>query len=204
MTDAGITGRAAPPPHRPEGNAGAWAIPTLVTERLTLRAPGPGDHPAFAAFYESDAARHVGGPMAPALSWRYLSEVIGHWAMRGFGRWAVDRRDAPGRAVGLVGLHFPLDWPEPEVGWYVWEGLGRGYAKEAGRAALRHAYETLGWTTAISMIKPGNDASAGVARALGAVREADHAHPRFGTMMIFRHPGPEALGSGSLGPEAPR
>ena len=167
-------------------------IPTLTTERLVLRAPGPQDHPAFAAFYASDAARHVGGPMAPALSWRYLAEVVGHWTMRGFGRWAVELRDAPGAAIGLVGLHFPLDWPEPEVGWYVWEGTGRGYASEAGRAARAHAYGALGWTTLISMIAPGNDASVRVAAAMGAVREDDHVHPRFGPMMVWRHPGPEA------------
>ena len=37
------------------------AIPTLETERLTLRAPGARDLGAFATFYASDASRFVGG-----------------------------------------------------------------------------------------------------------------------------------------------
>ncbi len=197
MTPADITVRAAPPPRRPEGPAGA--IPTLRTERLVLRAPTAADHPALAAFYETPASRFVGGPLAPPLSWRYLAEVIGHWHLRGFGRWIVERTDAPGRPVGLVGLHFPLDWPEPEVGWYVWDGTGRGYASEAGRAARAHAYGALGWSTLISMISPGNDASIRVAEAMGAAREDDFEHPRFGPLLVWRHPGPEALAPAGMG-----
>ena len=168
------------------------AIPTLTTERLTLRAPRAEDVEPFARFYASDAARFVGGPMEAWEAWRYLAAVIGHWSLRGFGRWIVERKDAPG-AIGLVGLHEPLDWPETEVGWYVWDGLGQGYASEAGRAARAHAYGTLGKTTLVSMIAPGNDASVRVAEAMGAVREEDYRHPRFGTLILYRHPGPDAL-----------
>ena len=167
------------------------AIPTLTTERLVLRAPRPDDLEQFARFYASDAARFVGGPLEPWQVWRYLCEVIGHWSMRGFGRWIVERKDAPG-AIGLVGLHEPLDWPETEVGWYVWEGLGQGYATEAGRAARAYAYDTLGRTPLVSMIAPGNDASIRVAEAMGAVRGEDYLHPRFGPLIFYRHPGPGA------------
>ena len=168
------------------------AIPTLTTERLVLRAPRPEDVAPFARFYASDAARFVGGPKDEAMTWRYLAEVIGHWALRGFGRWSVERKDRPG-AIGLVGLHEPLDWPEMEVGWYVWDGVGQGYASEAGRAARGHAYGKLGRTTLVSMIAPGNDASVRVAEAMGAQRGEDYRHPRFGTLMLYRHPGPDAL-----------
>ena len=168
---------------------GAVHIPTLTTERLVLRAPRPDDLPAFAAFYASDAARFVGGPMEEWEAWRYLCQVIGHWAMRGFGRWMVE---AGGRPVGLVGLHEPLDWPETEVGWYAWE-TGKGYATEAGIAARDWAYRELGRTTLVSMIAPGNDASIRVAERMGAVRGPDYEHPRFGPLVFYRHPGPDAL-----------
>ncbi|MEO0937849.1 MAG: GNAT family N-acetyltransferase [Pseudomonadota bacterium] len=166
--------------------------PTLTTDRLILRAPGPQDIGPFAAFYETEAAKFVGGPQSPADSWRYLAQVIGHWTMRGFGRWMVTTHDDD-TAIGLVGLHYPMNWPEPEVGWYIWEGTGKGYASEAGRAARGYAYGTLGWTTVISMIAPGNDASIRVAAAMGAVREADWALPEREPIMVYRHPGPEAL-----------
>lgn len=165
------------------------AIPTLQTDRLILRAPQPEDHAVFAAFLASDATEHIGGTQTQAESWRYLCQVIGHWTMRGFGRWMVTLKDDD-TAIGLVGLHQPFDWPEREIGWYIWSGTGQGYAREAGIAARDHAYNTLGWPTAMSMINPGNDASVRVAEAMGATRAPDYDHPRFGPLMIYRHPDP--------------
>lgn len=167
-------------------------IPTLHTARLTLRAPDARDLEPFAAFYASGAAKYVGGPQTKAETWRYLCQVIGHWSVRGYGRWMVTLK-CDDTAIGLVGLHNPFDWPEPEVGWYIWSGLGQGYASEAGRAARQFAYETLGWTTLISMISPWNAASVGVAQSMGATRDPDHSLPHSGTVMVYRHPGPEAL-----------
>lgn len=169
------------------------AIPTLETDRLILRAPREEDLAPFAAFYASDAARFVGGPLPEWEVWRYLAQVIGHWHLRGFGRWIVEAKDTSA-AIGLVGLHAPLDWPEPEVGWFIWGEPGRGYATEAGAAARRFAYGTLGMTTLISSIAAGNDASVKVAERLGARREAqDFIHPSFGALGIWRHPAPQEI-----------
>ena len=165
-------------------------IPTLETERLVLRAPGAQDLEPYAAFYASEASAYVGGPLNKPQAWRSLCGVIGHWAMRGFGRWMVTRK-GDDTAIGLVGLHFPFDWPEPEIGWYIWSGTGKGFASEAGRAARRYAYEILGWRTAISLIAPGNEASIRVATAMGAERAPDIELPPHGTVMVYRHPGPE-------------
>jgi RimJ/RimL family protein N-acetyltransferase len=164
----------------------------LETDRLILRAPGPQDHEVFAAFLGSDATQYIGGKRTEEQSWRYLCEVIGHWTMRGFGRWMVTLKDDD-TAIGLVGLHEPQGWPGQEVGWYIWSGTGKGkgYAREAGRAALDYAYDTLGWPTAISMIDMGNDASVRVAEAMGAVREADYDFPGHGPVMVYRHAAPE-------------
>lgn len=165
------------------------SIPTLTTDRLVLRAPAPKDHGPFAAFYGSDATQYVGGPMDAAQTWRYLCEVIGHWDMRGFGRWTVTAR-GDDTAIGLIGLHYPMDWPEAEIAWSLWSGNGKGYASEAGRAARAHAFNTLGWTTAISLISHGNDASERVAKAMGATLDGDHVHPTFGAMSVYRHQNP--------------
>ncbi len=167
-------------------------LPTLTTDRLVLRAPAPRDLNAFAAFYASDAARFVGGPMTAAETWRYLCQVIGHWSMRGHGRWMVTTKDSD-TAIGLIGLHHPLDWPEPEIGWYLWSGNGRGYATEAAFAARDYAYQTLAWTTLVSMIAPANNSSVKVATRMGATRDADHTFENGTTAMVYRHPGPEDL-----------
>lgn len=166
-------------------------IPTLATERLTLRAPAECDHAALAAFYASPRSRFVGGPLTAERAWRKLAEEAGHWTLRGYGRWIVER---DGEAVGLVGLWNPHGWPEPEIGWDLFEGHeGHGYATEAGAAARAHAYETLGWTTAISLVAHGNDGSARVAGRLGCAREADTVHEVFGAMQVWRHPAPSEV-----------
>ena len=69
---------------------------------------------------------------------------------------------------------------------------GRGIAREAALASRRYAYDTLGWTTAISLISHDNLRSQALAERLGAVREDDYEHPSYGSMRIYRHPGPEA------------
>ena len=110
-------------------------IPILTSERLTLRGPGPQDVPAITDFYASDRARYVGGPKEEDQAWRQLASEIGHWSLRGYGRWMIDVTDT-GQTVGMAGLWYPEGWPEPEIGWDLFEGFeGQGYATEAARAA---------------------------------------------------------------------
>ncbi|TCO74248.1 GNAT family N-acetyltransferase [Rhodovulum euryhalinum] len=168
------------------------AIPTIRTARLTLRAPGPQDVAPMAAFYASERSRFVGGPKDAEGAWRQLAAEIGHWTLRGYGHWIVEET-ATGTACGMVGLWNPEGWPEPELGWDLFDGFeGRGYATEAALAAREHAYGTLGWRTAISLVHPENTASARVADRLGARPDSTFTHPAFGTVLIYRHPVPEA------------
>lgn len=165
-------------------------IPTLTTERLTLRAQGPEDIAAFTAMMSEPRTAFVGGPLSPELAWRSLAGEIGHWTLRGFGRWSVIERETD-LYCGVVGLWFPEGWPEPEIGWTLAGAAeGRGIGQEAAEAALAHAYNTLGWSTAISLIDPANARSIALAQRLGAAYERDHTHPRFGDMGIWRHKGP--------------
>ncbi|MEO1292248.1 MAG: GNAT family N-acetyltransferase [Pseudomonadota bacterium] len=169
------------------------AIPTLETERLILRPPMEADFEHEAEFYQSDRATFVGGPMAPELVWRTMATLVGHWAFRGFGMFGVEEK-ATGAYCGHVGPWFPHGWPEPEIGWTIMgHAEGRGIAREAAARARQFAYEDLGWTTAISLIDPRNVRSIALAERLGAFDEALFEHAQFGSMRIFRHPGPEAI-----------
>jgi len=168
-------------------------IPTLETKRLTLRAPSAADFPAFAEFYASERSKFVGGPASPEASWRNLASEIGHWALRGYGRWAVVEKSSD-RFCGIVGLWCPLGWPEPEIGWDLMAGFeGKGYATEAALAARAFAYGTLHWSTAVSLVTKENAASRAVAQRMGAARDGTFTHDRFGPLEIWRHPAPEAL-----------
>ncbi len=162
--------------------------PTLHTARLTLRLPGPQDFSAQAAFLASDRSRFVGGPMAAGEAWRALAYVIGHWTMRGFGKWAVTLRGTD-QAIGLVGLYFPSDWPEQEIGWHLWDEAaeGKGHAFEAATAARTHAFTTLGWTTAVSYIALENTRSIALAERLGAIRDPQARTPDNDPVLVYRH-----------------
>lgn len=167
--------------------------PTLTTERLTLAPLGPEDAAPLAAFYASERSRFVGGILTTEMSWRALAGEIGHWTLKGFGRWSV-RLTASGEIIGMVGLWEPLGWPEREIGWDLYGGHeGQGYATEAGRAARQYAYDTLGWETAISLVADGNDASARVAQRLGCRQDGRFTHERFGAMSVWRHPAPHEV-----------
>lgn len=170
-----------------------FSAPVLDTDRLTLRAPQLSDFDALSAFYASPRSQFVGGPQSAELTWRTLALEAGHWVLRGYGRWILIEKSS-GTPVGLVGLWWPEGFPEREIGWDLFDGAtGKGYATEAAKAARTYAYGTLGWTTAISLIANGNDASRGVAQRLGATYDGDFTHERYGPMQIWRHPGPEAL-----------
>ena len=170
-------------------------IPTLETDRLILRAPAARDVGAFADFYASEHSQPVGGPIGAADAWRMLAGIIGHWCLRGFGRWIVSWKGED-RAIGLVGLHHPADWPEVEIGWTVWgDGLGKGVAQEAARRARQFAFDDLGLKTLISSCAPDNPRSARVAERLGATRDGAWTHPTFGIYDIWRHAAPSKLGA---------
>ncbi|MEJ6404005.1 GNAT family N-acetyltransferase [Yoonia sp. 2307UL14-13] len=168
-------------------------IPVLHTEHLTMRAPRWDDFEAYAAFRGSDRAKLLGGPFTRAQAFNQLAEIIGHWTLRGYGRWMVadHKTDEP---LGIVGLYYPEDWPEPEIAWSVFENAeGRGVAYEAALAARDYAYNTLGWTTAISLIEPANERSVALGRRMGCTDGETYQHETLGLMHIWRHPSPEDL-----------
>lgn len=168
-------------------------IPTLLTQRLRLRAPTAADLDPFAAFYASAQAETLGGRVERTEAWVKLATLIGHWSLRGFGRWIVERR-ADGAYCGHVGLHQPEGWPEAELAWSVTaETQGQGIAFEAARAARAYAYDHLGWTTAISLVSAENARSAALAERLGAVHERDIDFKGYSGVRVFRHPAAAAL-----------
>lgn len=172
-------------------------IPVLETQRLRLRAPELADFEPFAAYLASERSVFTGGPMHRNLAWRSLAAALGHWALRGYGVFVIEDR-ATGLALGTTGPFFPEGWPEPEIAWTLWnpQAEGRGIAREAALAARAFAYDTLGWSTAISMIGAGNTRSAALARRLGCVLEGVFHHAQFGPSEIWRHPDPAALNTG--------
>ena len=176
------------------GEATVIDIPTIESERLVFRPFTEADIPSMSAFYADEAtARHVGGVSTPDAVWRRVAAYLGHWHLRGYGLWALEEK-ATGQFVGYCGHYAPEGWPEPEIAYGLMaHAQGRGLATEAATRALRHAYEVLGWQTAISAIDEGNMASRRVAERLGASREATMRVMDFDAV-IYRHLPPDQIG----------
>ncbi|WP_242606348.1 GNAT family N-acetyltransferase [Protofrankia symbiont of Coriaria ruscifolia] len=149
--------------------AAVFTIPTIATERLTLRAITPGDLDAYAAMWaDPEFMRHLGGPAARAVAWRNMATALGHWALWGYGQWSVVET-ATGELVGRAGLWNEPGWPGVEVTWFIGRPhWGRGFAMETGRATLRFAFEHLTVDQLVFVIDAGNTPSIRVAEKIGA------------------------------------
>lgn len=161
-------------------------VPTLQTQRLTLRPMTEADFPDYAAFLASPRAAGLGGPLSQRQAWGLFCHDIACWTLFGHGGLMIDRR-ADGTCVGQVGIsHGPL-FPEKELGWLLYEGHeGHGYATEAAIALRDWAAGALGISGLVSYIAPNNAASAAVAERLGGVRDllADRPDPND---LVYRH-----------------
>lgn len=170
-------------------------IPVLETERLVLRAPQASDFAVLEPFARSERAQYIGGgtDKDKRHAWNILTMICGHWHMRGYGTFVAESKDT-GQPIGSMGPWHPITWPEKELGWTIWttEAEGTGLAFEAVTRLRRHAYEDLGWTTAVSYIDPANARSIALAERLGCHRDdtADRVHP---DDLVYRHPSPQEI-----------
>lgn len=166
--------------------------PTLDTERLHLRAPGPQDAEAFIRYYATERSQFTGGPMTKRQAWNFFGTELGHWILNGFGMFTVTRH-GDDTALGIVGHWYPNTWPEKEVGWVLFDKADerQGIAREAAEACIAHAWHTLKWDSIVSYISPGNDASVALAERLGATRDVTAATPNpDDPCLVYRHPHP--------------
>ncbi len=116
---------------------------TLETERLELRVPVAADLAAVATLWKDpELVKFIGRhPLSREQAWQRLQRIVGHWALAGYGVFAVVER-ATGRYVGEVGIaNFERDVVPPigkfEMGWIMSPLVqGHGYASEAVFAVL--------------------------------------------------------------------
>jgi RimJ/RimL family protein N-acetyltransferase len=168
--------------------------PRLETERLILRGPDRRDaEPMIAFLLDQDRAAGFGASPDRGDAWRWFSLNVGHWHWHGYGYFTIEMKDT-GTPAGICGIWNPEGWPEPEVGWVVFDGFeGKGIAFEAAQRARLWAYQHLGFTTLTSNIVPGNTRSAALATRLGARMERTYTNIHMGEEELWRHPGPGAL-----------
>jgi len=151
-------------------------IPTLTTERLILRGFREEDLDAYAEICASiEVMRFIGNgqPLSRSQTWDQVARLLGHWLLRGYGMWAVEKR-ADRELIGRIGFINPEGWPGFELGWCLGRPFwGCGYATEGAKSALQHAFTELRRQHLISLIYPENEASIRVAQRLGETLEGE-------------------------------
>ena len=148
------------------------ACPTLETENLILRPFKDEDVDDYFGVLDSPEVRrwlHLPESLDRSDAWQQMAGFLGQWELRGTGNWALEEKKS-GQFVGRAGLHRPErhDWPGVEVGWTLHPDYwGRGYATEAGAAAVRYGFDELEVDKLFSCILPENYKSQTVAKRLG-------------------------------------
>lgn len=172
-------------------------LPVIDTERLTLRGQRLEDlEDSFALWGDPRVTRYIGGrPSTREEAWARLLRNVGHWALLGFGYWAV-REKSTGRYIGEVGLADFRREIEPsfegakEAGWALSPSVhGQGFATEAVNAMLRWADGQFGPERVVCIIDPGNEPSLKVAHRCGFREFATGSYKGAPTRMLERLPG---------------
>ena len=182
----------------------SFLIPeSIESTRLLLRTVNDEDWSALHAYYsDAECTKYTTlQPLSEDESRRIVGSISRHWQRKGYGPYVVQEK-ATGSVLGLVGLWFPKEWPEPEIKWALsrihW---GKGYAAEAARAVQAMAARHMPELHLISLIHCENQASIRLATAVGATLEREMEF-RGGIYRVYRHP-QEASANRSGAPGSP-
>jgi RimJ/RimL family protein N-acetyltransferase len=148
-------------------------IPTLAADSFVLRGFRESDVPALTVLHsDPEVMRYLrtDGEVEtrPRQAWDYMAVQMGHWALKGYGKWAMADRESDA-LIGRVGYFDPpYEWPGLELGWTLSRSVwGKGYATAAAKLALDWGFETIKTDATISAIIYGNAPSVRVAERLG-------------------------------------
>lgn len=147
----------------------------LETVRLELRPPVSDDLPwVLEAMNTPDVMRYLAGVRTVDTVAKSLADDIEAFHNGGYRRWTVWLADGVTRVgrVGLFHVHSPAAPPalqgEREIGWtFAQAHWGRGYATEAARAVISHAFAELRLPVVYSQTSTSNAASTRMMGRLG-------------------------------------
>ena len=167
-----------------------YKIPqSIETDRLLMEKVDISHWQSLHRYYCDEAATRftTGKALTEGESWRLVAALIGHWEIHGYGPYTLKLKQSS-EVIGVVGLWYPGDWPEPEIKWaLITEFAGQGYASEAARAVQLMATEFLPGLELISLIMNQNSASVRLAEAVGAEYEKTISF-RGKEALVYRHP----------------
>ena len=150
------------------------ALESLTPTRLCLGPVTTADYPAIASLNSDPTVqRFLCLSKVPPTYEQALADLpcfLNAPSPHGSGLWCISNRST-GDFLGLVLLLYTGDHTEVEFGYRLLPKFwGQGYATEAGRAVVNHAFGDLDLTALCAIIHPDNLASSAVAEKLGFVR----------------------------------
>lgn len=168
-------------------------IPTVQTERLTLRGAQRSDFDGYAAMLADPRMEYMGGPFDRGAAWSEFNKAIASWHLSGFGGWMIT--STAGDLLGEVGITQSHRFPEPELGWTLTaQAEGHGYGFEAATAARDWFWQNTQRDALVSYVDPANARSAALARKLGAAPDPHATLPTGETAdetTVYRHARPQ-------------
>ncbi|WP_323798032.1 GNAT family N-acetyltransferase [Nisaea sp.] len=156
----------------------------IETERLILRRWRAADRAPFASLNASaEVCAFLPKQLTREESDALADRIELHFEERGFGLFAVERKDKSA-FIGFTGLSVPRFeapfMPAVEIGWRLDHAQwGQGFATEAARGALAHGFGQLGLEEIVSFTVPMNIRSRAVMEKIGMHHDPanDFDHP---------------------------
>jgi ribosomal-protein-alanine N-acetyltransferase len=167
-------------------------IPTLSTARLRLVAPSSVCESAYGAFYTDEkASKAYGGSLSQSAALDRLASDFEGWQRQGFGVWAIEVL-AHGTVVGVCGFWQGNGWPRELTWWLLPQARGQGYALEASRAAVAHAYRVFGWRVVQTYMNDDNKPARALTDRLAGEKTGRQVFPDGLERDVYRIPPPIA------------
>ena len=142
----------------------------LETKRLRLRELVPADLDFMAEMLaDAEVMRYYPRRLTRELSTEWIDRQMTRYQADGYGLWLAEERET-GNPVGQVGLvrQHVNGADECEVGYLIHKPFWRhGFASEGALASRDYAFTTFHVPRVISLVRPENAGSQGVARKLG-------------------------------------
>jgi RimJ/RimL family protein N-acetyltransferase len=155
--------------------------PEVESNGLLLRQWTAADFDFYAAYLGNEqTAQYIGGAVNKHQAWRHLASLIGHWALRGFGVYAVE--DLVTRQLqGCSGLWEPHGWPCREfVFWFTADAYGSGRAVRAARLSIDVVNAAFSQEAITGFIHPKNHLALALASEIGGTIQGEEPLFEFG------------------------
>jgi RimJ/RimL family protein N-acetyltransferase len=149
----------------------------ITTARLSLLPPAPEQLPDLIRLKADERVFGfmLHGTRSEDRTREELEDDIDFWAVRGYGTWSVFERGS-GEFLGICGLMERPDGRGVALRYALWpECRGKGYAREAARAALDFGHAA-GLSRIIAVARATNEASRAVMEDIGMTHYGEFTH----------------------------